>query len=388
MLTDIVIIGGGISGLHTAYQLEKLGVNYMLVEARERLGGRILSRNYDTKNSLSSSESGSNYDDDKPAYDLGPSWFWPGQMNMEALVKELGLLDSVFLQQGSGESVYEDQLGNIQKGFYGISMEGTYRLKGGIRQIITSLKRRIDKDKIKIYTQANRIEFIDNQIVTTVVEKSENEKAKQEKSEARTNQIKSNKVVIALPPRIAMSSIEFKPSLPKIRTKELNNYSTWMAGHAKVIAVYDSAFWLNQGLSGDAVSQLGPLREIHDASSDSNNGYALSGFVGTPGRYRKGNEDEICKAAIDQLVRLFGETAANPIDVVLQDWAQEEFTATEIDQSMSAGHATSSISYFTESGFDDRLIWSGTETANHREGHNGLLEGALEASMRTLKLLD
>ncbi len=388
MLTDIVIIGGGISGLHTAYQLEKLGVNYMLVEARERLGGRILSRNYDTKNSLSSSESGSNYDDDKPAYDLGPSWFWPGQMNMEALVKELGLLDSVFLQQGSGESVYEDQLGNIQKGFYGISMEGTYRLKGGIRQIITSLKRRIDKDKIKIYTQANRIEFIDNQIVTTVVEKSENEKAKQEKSEARTNQIKSNKVVIALPPRIAMSSIEFKPSLPKIRTKELNNYSTWMAGHAKVIAVYDSAFWLNQGLSGDAVSQLGPLREIHDASSDSNNGYALSGFVGTPGRYRKGNEDEICKAAIDQLVRLFGETAANPIDVVLQDWAQEEFTATEIDQSMSAGHATSSISNFTESGFDDRLIWSGTETANHREGHNGLLEGALEASMRTLKLLD
>ena len=164
-----------------------------------------------------------------------------------------------------------------------------------------------------------------------------------------------------------------------------------MAGHAKFIAVYDSPFWLDQGLSGDAVSQLGPLREIHDASSsskaDDNNGYALFGFVGVPASYRKENEKEISHAAIDQLTRLFGEKAANPIDIVLQDWVREEFTATEIDQSMIGGHATSSINNFTESSFDDRLLWSGTETANHREGHNGLLEGALEASVRVLKFL-
>ena len=168
MRTDIVIIGGGISGLHTAYELEKLGVSYVLLEARERLGGRILSKNYDTKNSQSNSGSDPKYDADKPAYDLGPSWFWPGQTNMESLIKELELQDSVFLQQGNGESLYEDQQGNIQKGFYGISMEGTYRLKGGIRQIISSLKRRIDEDKIKTQTQVIRVEFIDDQIVTTV----------------------------------------------------------------------------------------------------------------------------------------------------------------------------------------------------------------------------
>ena len=406
MHTDIVIIGGGISGLHTAYQLEKLGLSYVLVEARERLGGRILSRNYDTKNnkkkshdtknSRSSSESDSKYDAEKPAFDLGPSWFWPGQTNMEALVKELELEDSVFLQQGRGESLYEDQQGNIQKGFYGISMEGTYRMQGGIRQIISSLKRRINEDKIKTQTKAKRVEFIENQIMTTVVEKYEREEDSEEKSGKKSYEIHSNKVVFALPPRIALSSIEFKPSLPEIRINELNSYSTWMAGHAKFIAVYESAFWLEQGLSGDAASQLGPLQEIHDASSDpkfdlknsdNNNGYALFGFVGIPGSYRKGNEEQICNAAIDQLIRLFGEKAANPIDIVLQDWAQEEFTATEIDQSMSGGHATSSINNFTESNFDDRLIWSGTETANYRQGHNGLLEGALEASIRSLQLL-
>ena len=73
--------------------------------------------------------------------------------------------------------------------------------------------------------------------------------------------------------------------------------------------------------------------------------------------------------------------------MTLQDWAQEKFTATEIDQSMNGWHATSSISHYTESTYDDKLIWSGTETADHRRGMNGLLEGALEASIRTLNLL-
>ena len=48
MNTDIVIIGGGISGLHTAYQLQKRGIDFILIEARDRLGGRILSNNYES----------------------------------------------------------------------------------------------------------------------------------------------------------------------------------------------------------------------------------------------------------------------------------------------------------------------------------------------------
>jgi len=46
--TNVLIIGGGISGLHTAYQLQKQGTSFMLIEARDRLGGRILSQNYTT----------------------------------------------------------------------------------------------------------------------------------------------------------------------------------------------------------------------------------------------------------------------------------------------------------------------------------------------------
>ncbi|CAA6804918.1 MAG: Possible monoamine oxidase [uncultured Thiotrichaceae bacterium] len=378
--TDILIVGGGISGLHTAYELEKQHVDFILVEARERFGGRILSNNYDIK----SAATDAHYAANKPAYDLGPSWFWPGQNNMAALVRELDLAESVFSQQGSGEPLYEDRQGYIQKGFYGISMAGAYRMQGGIRQIISGLEQHIRPEKLLKNTRVHCVECNEDGTVTTTVAKtgSGNERY----------QINSKQVVMALPPRIAMSAIEFKPFLPASRVTELNSYATWMAGHAKILVVYERPFWLEQGLSGDAVSQRGPLREIHDASSnpanaDDKNGYALFGFVGVPGSDRKGKEDELCQTAIAQLVRLFGDEMANPLDVVLQDWAQEAFTATPADQAMNGGHATASVSRYTEAVFDERLIWSGTETAHHREGANGLLEGALEASVRTVQLL-
>lgn len=100
--TDILIVGGGISGLHTAYELEKQGAggaDFVLVEVRERFGGRILLNIYATKSTVADLAYGA----DTPAYDLGPSWFWPGQSNMAALVREFDLAGSVFMQQSGGE---------------------------------------------------------------------------------------------------------------------------------------------------------------------------------------------------------------------------------------------------------------------------------------------
>ena len=369
--TDIVIIGGGMSGLHTAYELEKQGVDFILIEARERLGGRVLSSNFDEDET---------YKPDKPAYDLGPSWFWPGQTRIESLIDELALGDSVFQQQGAGKAVYEDHQGNIQKDFFGISMEGAYRLRGGIRQIVSALGDTIKPEKCLTQTKVSHVEYREikgeSEVLTSVTDHAGNE-----------YQIMSHKVIIALPPRLAMKTITFQPALPSTRTSELNSYATWMAGHAKFIAVYDSDFWVKYGLSGDAFSHVGPLREIHDASSDSSHKEsALFGFVGISAVERKGNEEAIRQAAIEQLVRMFGKEAAKPKLVVLQDWAQETYTSTESDF-VSGGHATSSIAIYTEAQFSHRLIWSGTETADFRAGHNGLLEGALEASVRTLGLL-
>src|SRR5512143_3301971 len=88
--TDIAIIGGGRSGLALAERLQHAGTDYTLLEARDRLGGRILSRVIDGA-----------------AFDLGPAWFWPIQPRMAALVSRLGL--DVFDQFSEGAIVAEDR---------------------------------------------------------------------------------------------------------------------------------------------------------------------------------------------------------------------------------------------------------------------------------------
>ena len=80
MQTDILIIGAGLSGLHTLYQLQKRGISCALVEGRSRIGGRILS--------VHGREQGDNRD--KIGFDLGPAWFWQGQSRMFALIEEAG----------------------------------------------------------------------------------------------------------------------------------------------------------------------------------------------------------------------------------------------------------------------------------------------------------
>ena len=64
--SETLIVGAGLSGLHTAATLHAMGRTFMLIEARSRLGGRILSHTIGNTN-----------------FDLGPAWFWPGQPQMD-----------------------------------------------------------------------------------------------------------------------------------------------------------------------------------------------------------------------------------------------------------------------------------------------------------------
>jgi monoamine oxidase len=40
-MEEVIIIGAGLSGLSTAYQLKKAGINFKIIEAQDRIGGRI-----------------------------------------------------------------------------------------------------------------------------------------------------------------------------------------------------------------------------------------------------------------------------------------------------------------------------------------------------------
>ncbi|MCD8672517.1 FAD-dependent oxidoreductase, partial [Klebsiella pneumoniae] len=64
-------------------------------------------------------------------------------------------------------------------------------------------------------------------------------------------------VLLALPPMLA-AGINFFPPLPTTLLQAWRNTGTWMAPHAKYVAVYPYNFWHRKGLSGEVRSNIGP----------------------------------------------------------------------------------------------------------------------------------
>ncbi|MEM7354947.1 MAG: FAD-dependent oxidoreductase [Acidobacteriota bacterium] len=362
MTTDVLIIGGGLSGLHTAYSLHRKGIDAVLVEARSRLGGRILSRPVKASGNA--------------GFDLGPTWFWPGQHRIEALVRDLGLWDRVFEQPSAGDALYENVGGAVARGIDGASMAGSFRLEGGLARIIAALARHVPKEMVRCGSRATRISLQGQSLRTTMA------------CGEREETIDSAQVVVALPPRLAARSIALSPELASSQSAAMVGTPTWMAGQAKLMALYDEPFWRADGLSGDAISYRGPLAEIHDASPRTGGPAALFGFVGVPAEARGASVDALREAALAQLANLFGRHAAQPLDVWIKDWAFDPLTATTDDRAAQHAHPPPWSGQPSEATWDHRLIWSGSETAAGGLRNNGYLEGALEASERTLRQLE
>lgn len=293
--TDTLIIGGGLAGLSIAAQLDAQNHDFQLIEARNRLGGRILTKTV----------SGGDFD-------LGPAWFWHGQPRIAALIQQLGL--PVFEQYAAGDQMFEDQRGNVQRRRGFAAMQGSLRLEGGLGRLIDAVSSSLPQDRLHLSTPA--ISVVDDISTVTV--------------HTATNQsFKASRVVLALPPRVA-ATLTFAPNLSDQIVSTLTEIPTWMGGQAKVVAVYETAFWRNTGLSGDGNSQHGPMIEIHDASPATGGPPALFGFIGIPASHRT-DEIALKDHVKAQLVRLFGTDAAAPVDILLKDWAFDPQTSTEQD---------------------------------------------------------
>lgn len=366
MDSTVTIVGGGLSGLLVAYRLSQHDIAFKLLEANTRFGGRILS-------AVTATVTDESYDANQSAVDLGPSWFWPGQNYLANLVQELGLKESVYLQQSAGDSVMEYGDGAIVSGNASASMEGAYRLNGGMYHLIHKLLDALPAQSLITQAQVTRIQK--NEVGSVVIAELPD----------HTQPIVSREVVLALPPRVVARSIEFEPSLVSDSVQSLLAVPTWMAGQAKFVAVYDAPFWRDKGLSGDALSQLGPLVEIHDASAQQGSPCALFGFVGIPALQRLGRDEPLKAVAIEQLVRLFGEPAGHPLSVHFKDWAFDELTAIDLDREGPRAHASPDSQWMTLPGHN--IVWAGSESSQSFNHSNGYLEGAVNAGERAAAVL-
>lgn len=345
---SVLIVGGGLSGLALAHSLEARGEDYRLIEARGRFGGRIKTERLD-----------SGY------FDMGPAWFWPGQPRIAALIDHLRL--KKFDQFAAGDLVFEDENARVQRGRGFSSMEGSWRLQGGLASLIDAMSGALPDTRKRLKAEVKEIAKTEAGIAATL----------------QTGEVfDADHVVLSMPPRVA-SNIAFDPALPNDTRRTLQGVPTWMAGHAKAVAVYDAPFWREDGLSGDAQSRFGPMVEVHDASPGTGGPYALFGFIGVPPQGRV-NALALRRDVTEQLVRLFGPKAAEPKQLYIKDWAFDPYTATEADHAPLFAHPTYSLPANLTKLWGGHLHISGTEVAPQ---FGGFLEGALEAAEKTLAVL-
>ncbi|AIY05655.1 amine oxidase [Planococcus sp. PAMC 21323] len=354
MEKPIIIVGAGLSGLRAASLLEEQGISYKVVEARDRIGGRVLSESVPNQENLG-------------RYDLGPTWFWPQYEPMIAsFVKDLNL--ETFVQQNDGDLLVErfqrkpPERCAMQENVH----ERGVRIKGGMQSLIDAVALKIPSSMIKLKTRIKKI-YLDQagEIVVEVV-----------KEEGETEQLCAAQVILALPPRLIAKHIEFSPALPEDLMIDISEKPTWMGSQAKAVAVYDRPFWRESGLSGLVLSSAGPLQEIYDASPQEGAG-ALFGFFGINSEVRQQmGQEKITELVTNQLIKLFGSGAEKPQAILYKDWSSDAETAVNEDSSPFKNYG--SYGQPPTSGiWHEKLLFAGTETNAQFSGH---LEGALHSA--------
>lgn len=348
----VLVVGGGLAGLGVARLLHRQGIDVDLREARSRPGGRI----FTTDASGEPSPDG---------FDLGPSWFWPRmQPAMAALVEELGL--PAFPQQSEGDVVFQRMSRESVQRYGGMRQEPeSMRLVGGTGALVTALARTLPASRCRLGHRLTQLTLTGDQVEAGFTGPA-----------GEVDTVRATHVVLAVPPRLLAATVSFWPELDVATASRWRRTPTWMAPHAKFFALYDRAFWRESGLSGTAQSMVGPLSEIHDATTASGQA-ALFGFVGVSAAQRQAlGEDAIRAASIRQLVTLFGPDAGTPRATLYKDWAADPLTATEVDWTDGAHPVAGSRDWVTGA-WQGHITLAGSETSPAEPGY---LAGAVLAA--------
>lgn len=344
---EIAIVGGGLSGLTAASVLGNAGRKFTLFEASDRLGGRIHSVQ-DAHSTL---------------LDLGPTWVWPPyQPSVTNWMNRLGL--KTFAQYETGPAVLDLQSEPAPRHQHLPGQHGMVRIVNGPQAFIDALSNTVPQNQITYDHELTQISFIDGHFVLKFGD-----------SDAKT--VTAGNVIICAPLRRMVEQVTWNGLLNDEAQAVMKAAPTWMATQTKVSVLYAHPFWRQRGLSGRVASQLGPLTEIHDHCSHDETHSALFGFLGWPGQAQ--GSDQLKQSIVQQLVRCFGEDAAKPERIEIQDWSTHPYICSNIDRQMPAEHPQVLPALVREGRCNGRLVFGVAETADQ---HPGLIDGALQSGER------
>lgn len=334
---NIIIIGAGLSGIYLAYQLKKEGFSVKVLEANDRIGGRIY-----TKNSRNSK------------VEMGATWLWKYNSELLKVCKTLGI--SIFEQNMEGDALYEaNPFYTPQRFQIPKNQEISYRIVGGTISILEKLKAHLSIDTIHL-----------NQKVIKIKSKSDSIEVFTQNSTYNTDF-----VISTIPPHLLINTVDFYPKLDNNLIQVANNTHTWMKDSIKFAVVYEKPFWRDQKLSGTGFSNSGPFTEVYDHSDFENNHFALMGFLNAAlfDKTKAEREEKVQQ----QLYKFFGDNGKQYLTYVEKVWQRETLTNYN-NNSYILPHNNNGHSVYKQIFLNEKLFIAGSETSSR---YGGYMEGAI-----------
>jgi monoamine oxidase len=440
---DVIVVGAGYSGLSAARLLKSSGKKVLVLEARDRVGGRVHTRHLE----------------DGQYIDLGAQWIGPTQSRMYDLLREFNI--PAFKTHDEGRTVFH--WGGKIKTYKGLipplPVPALLSLNNAIKKM-NRLSRSIDPscpwaaeqasywDSITLqgwmdrqmmsskakqlfslasqaifaahpaevsmlfalfYTRSGRdFETLMNirngaqderilggadlparkiaELLAEEIRLSMPVRSIEQSSDGVTVRcsdavFRSRKVILAIPPPM-LSRIDFITPVSAARKQLWQRMP--MGAVWKCYAIYPEPFWRKKGLNGIVASDNGYTRVVFDNSPNGGGRGILMGFVlaDEARALSKLNENERREAILGSFVKYYGQEAADPLLYTDQTWVEEEWSHGCYTAFMGP-HTMTSLGSILRAP-EGHLHFAGTETA---EEWNGYMEGAVRAGEREARII-
>ena len=434
MANDVVVVGAGLAGLTAARELSRSGFDVVVLEGRDRVGGRTNSAMLaGIPVDLGASFVGPTQDavlklaadlgcDTTPTFNDGANlirwrgavrryngtipklgliglidigriqwqfariartvsvaepWSAPGAAKLDAI--SLGdWLRSVRATSGSHDLMaimsrvtwgaepdevsmlhavrYVNAAGGLDRMLDVVDGAQQDHFPGGSHQIATTIAAELG-DRVRLGANVTRIEWSDDAVAVM----------------SSAGVVDARRAILAIPPAHRLD-IDIAPA-PPIEYQQLAQ--RWPQGAlSKAYAAYPRPFWRDHGLSGQSLSDEGPVFITFDVGPESGGPGVLLGFVDARG-FDALPPEQRRATALAGFTAIFGDEAAEPIDYLDQRWGAETF---------APGGPTAAVppGSWTQFGALLRhpvgpLHWAGTETADE---WTGFMDGAVRSGQR------
>jgi monoamine oxidase len=435
---DVVVVGAGLAGLVAARRLRKAGAAAIVLEARDRVGGRTLNEPLG----------------DGQVVEVGGQWIGPTQDRMAALAREVGV--DTFPTHVTGERLieyggrvhrYRGRVPRIASAGLPDFQQALMRLDRMARRVPPeapwtapdaveldsqtfwswtrrNMFTRAGRDLMDLVTEAvwaaepadlsllhvlfyirsaGRFDLLletaggaqqdrfvgGSQLVSIRMAEELGDDLELSAPVRRIEhsdggvtvtadgvEVRAGGAIVAIPPTLC-GRIAYDPPLPGYRDQLTQRMP--QGSVIKCLAIYDRPFWRDEGLSGEATSVAGPAKLVYDNTPPSGAPGVLVAFLeGARAReYGRMSAADRRRAVLAGITRLFGARAAAPDRFVERSWADEEWSRGCYGCYMPPGGWTQFGPALREP--IGPIHWAGAETAT---AWNGYMDGAVQSGER------